>query len=86
MKNQFDLEQDIMHCWTIVDDIKALHENESDDFYNNYHETKKALQAIEVISQMRFNKLFNTFEKFIAANRSEQTQYHIPDFLKDDGC
>jgi hypothetical protein len=57
----FDLEQEIMKAWHVIDDIQLLNENvmetnmSRDDIIN-------ALVGLESIYNMRFIKLFNTFE------------------------
>jgi hypothetical protein len=61
---QFDLEQQIMDCWGIVDDIKCLRKVQdirsfSDDERDNY------MLGLESIYQAKFEVLFDTFEKFV---------------------
>ena len=57
-----DLEQEIMKAWHVVDDIDLLYENvmetdmSTDDIAN-------ALIGLENIYNMRFQKVFNTFEE-----------------------
>lgn len=57
----FDLEQEIMKAWHVVDDIDLLYENvietdmSTDDIAN-------VLLGLESVYNMRFQKLFNTFE------------------------
>ena len=57
----FDLEQEIMKAWHVVDDIQLLNENvmetamSTDDIAN-------ALLGLEKLYNMRFEKVFNTFE------------------------
>ena len=57
----FDLEQEIMNAWHIIDDIQLLNENvmetdmSTDDIAN-------ALLSLESIYNMRFQKVFNIFE------------------------
>lgn len=57
----FDLEQEIMNVWHVIDDIKLLNENvmekdmSTDDIAN-------ALLGLENIYNMRFEKVLNTFE------------------------
>lgn len=57
----FDLEQEIMKAWHIIDDIQLLNENvmetdmSADDITN-------ALLGLESIYNMRFQKVFNIFE------------------------
>ena len=61
---QFDLEQQIMDCWGIVDDIKCLSKIEeirsmTQDERQNY------MLGLETIYQAKFEILFDLFEKFI---------------------
>ena len=57
----FDLEQEIMKAWHVVDDIQLLNENvmetdmSTDDIAN-------ALLGLASIYNMRFQKVFNMFE------------------------
>ena len=64
MTDRFDLEQKIMDCWHIIDDIKILTEytlegNLTKDQISN------ALLGMEGIYQMKFDKLFRTFEELV---------------------
>lgn len=64
MATRFDLEQQIMNCWSVVDDIKALQELEdlrevSEDEKQNY------LLGLRTIYQAKFEKLFSIFETCI---------------------
>jgi hypothetical protein len=63
-KNRFDLEQEILACWKINEEIKLLTENicETDitkDVIIN------VLIGIEQLYEWRFNKLWDTFEELI---------------------
>ena len=61
MMNIFDLEQEIMKAWHVVDDIQLLNENvmetdmSTDDIAN-------ALIGLAKIYNMRFEKVFNMFK------------------------
>jgi len=58
----FDLEQEIMKAWHVVDDIQLLNENvmetdmSTDDIAN-------ALLGLESIYNLRFQKVFSQFEE-----------------------
>ena len=58
----FDLEQEIMKAWHVVDDIQLLNENvmetdmSTDDIINT-------LLGLESIYHMRFQKVFSQFEE-----------------------
>lgn len=67
MTKRFELEQQIMNCWSVVDDIKALNiqfqdgpSKMTEDQIANY------LLGLETIYQVKFEQLFALFEKMIA--------------------
>ena len=66
MKTQFHLEQQIMQCWNITDDIDLLYENVLDgDHELTPDEIANYLLGMKQMCEMRFHKLFRTFEKFL---------------------
>ena len=64
MTDRFDLEQEIMKCWNVTDDIDLLYENvlekemSTDDIAN-------VLLGMKTLYQMKFEKCFETFEDLI---------------------
>lgn len=61
-KDRFDLEQEIMECWNVTKDIQNLYyasESMTEDQLLNY------LLGLEAIYEVKFNKLWDTFEKCI---------------------
>ena len=58
--NRFDLEEKIMHCWQIVDDLDYVAElvQDNDDAAN-------LLLGIKSLYQMKFEKLWEAFENSI---------------------
>jgi hypothetical protein len=55
--DRFDLEQQIMQCWNIVEDITLL---------TNLEGVKKEdYQALARIYEIKFNSMFDTFSKLI---------------------
>jgi hypothetical protein len=64
-RDRFDLETDIMNCWSVVEDIKELNRcmldrrKMTDDEISNY------LLGLETIYQVKFERLFETFEKML---------------------
>lgn len=71
MKNRFDLEQEIMDCWGIVEDLKAIEEAvlDGDDFRGMQpkHSDKIAnLLAIHHMYQLKFERLWSTFEHCVS--------------------
>ena len=66
MANRFDLEQDIMKAWNVVDDIRLLTESILDGASPmTEDQISNILIGMEHIYELRFNKLFSTFEKCI---------------------
>jgi hypothetical protein len=61
--DRFVLEQDIMECWGVVDDIKVLTGNPG--LMNDPQRMDNALNAVSVLYQLKFEKLFNTFETLV---------------------
>ena len=57
----FDLEQEIMNAWHVVDDIDLLHENVIETDMSR-DEIANVLLGLESIYNMRFEKVFNIFE------------------------
>lgn len=63
---RFDLEQQIMHCWNIVEDIKTV----AEAFTETRAQTVEiALAGLAELYNIKFEKLFNTFEKMLAEER-----------------
>ena len=60
--NTFDLEQQILQCWNVVDDIKMIEEYRSE---NNMSEDElaNAMLGLHTLYQLKFQVLFSTFEK-----------------------
>jgi hypothetical protein len=57
-KDRFDLEQDIMKCWNITEDLQNLYSAEglSEDEQQNY------LLGLITIYEVKFQKLWDSFE------------------------
>lgn len=64
MTDRFDLEQGIMQCWNVTDDIDLVYRNlmerdlSKDDIAN-------ALLGLKTIYQMKFEELFHDFETLV---------------------
>jgi len=56
-KDRFDFEQEIMHCWSVTDDIKAFAARED--------VTTEQWQALAQVYEVKFNVLFDTFEQLL---------------------
>jgi hypothetical protein len=58
-KTRFDMEQEIMQAWQVLDDIRMLSTRDST--------TKEDWDAVVRLYQIRFETLFETFEQSIKA-------------------
>ena len=56
-KTRFDMEQEIMQAWQVLDDIKMLSARDGT--------TKEDWDAVCRLYQIRFETLFETFEQLI---------------------
>lgn len=62
MSVAFDLEQDILRCWNVVEDIgEVLDDVESG--HMEIHEAVEALRAYQKVYQRRFERCFERFEQ-----------------------
>jgi hypothetical protein len=66
-KSIFDLEQEIMSCWSVVEDIKVVYSTER--LYENEDEMQNVLLGISALYQIKFESLFNTFEECVRNRR-----------------
>lgn len=64
--SQFDLEQSIMDCWRVTEDISNLHEAvlEYPDFDKD--KISNVLIGLEQLYEIKFDKCFRKFEAFLA--------------------
>ena len=60
MTDRFDLEQEIIQCWSVVDDLKSFAEEGA---------TAEELSMLAMYYQRKFNRLWNTFDELIAAKK-----------------
>jgi hypothetical protein len=59
-----DLEQHIMECWQLVDDVKLLYEQVMDkDLHEDQDKLSNALLGLYTIYGMKFERAFNTYEE-----------------------
>jgi len=66
MSDRFDLEQNIMQCWNITDDIQLLldmYDEMDEDQMMNY------LIGLKQMYQMKFERLWNNFEGCVRAQK-----------------
>ena len=64
MLTRFDLEEQIMECWSVVKDIETLyHMTDIRDLSDD--ERMNILIGLSSLYQIKFERLFNTFERLI---------------------
>lgn len=64
MTDRFDLEQDIMKCWNVTDDIDMLMENVMERDMSN-DDIANALLGLKTLYNMKFEKMFADFETLV---------------------
>ena len=66
MKTQFDLEQRIMECWMIVDDIRVVYRRHLDgEKPLTEDELANILIGMEHLYDLKFYNLMSTYEKLL---------------------
>ena len=65
MTDRFDLEQQIMKCWNITEEIKLLNENVLENNEYTKDDISNYLLGLETIYEAKFDKLFNMFGELI---------------------
>jgi len=66
MTHRFDLEQNIMQCWNVTDDIQLyldMYDNMDEDQRMNY------LIGLKQMYQMKFERLWDNFETCISTRQ-----------------
>lgn len=56
MSNRFDLEQQILECWKVTDDIRTVLQHGSEDMNQNF-------LALARLTDIRFEKLWYIFDQ-----------------------
>jgi hypothetical protein len=81
MKNndlKFELEQAILDAWHVVDDIDTVYHHSD---HRNEDQLMNLLLGIKELYQLKFEKLFDTFEQYTKEQRSDLWS----DFFADTG-
>jgi len=60
--NRFDFEQQIMQTWHVVDDLRSLADNAKG---MSKKDIVKALEGMAVLYDLKFNTVFDSFEKSV---------------------
>lgn len=73
MIDRFDLEQQIMHCWNIVEDIKLLNttvlEGKTDGDKLSNDDISNYLTGLETIYDLKFQQMLYTFSDLVSQKR-----------------
>ena len=80
----FDLEQGILRCWNITDDIGEI----LDDLESGHmeiHEAAEALRAYQKVYQRRFERCFAQFETFTGEVRDLRVRLKDLEMASDSG-
>jgi hypothetical protein len=63
MSDRFDFEQQIVKCWSVVDDLKDLDEGLFEGWLDfNQDDVSNHILAVANLYDVKFNKLWNLFE------------------------
>ena len=69
MTDRFDLEQQIMNCWNIIEDIKLLNlyvlEGKPEGGEMTQDDISNYLLGLETIYGLKFDQLFNIFSTLV---------------------
>ena len=66
MADRFDLEQGILKCWNVTDDIDMVYRKVMDNPDElDVDEISNLLLGIKSLYDLKFDELFNTFEQLI---------------------
>jgi len=69
-KNRFDLEQEILDCWDICDDLETIY---SDESLNLNDRVLNVLLGLKELYHMKFERTFATFEKLVTTRQFDKT-------------
>ena len=65
MSDRFDLEQNILDCWKITDDVNLLYKNVMEEELDK-DKIANVLLGLQAIYSMRFEQLWSTFENLVS--------------------
>jgi hypothetical protein len=67
-QDRFDLEQNILKCWNVTEDVYLLYENVMEKEMTR-DEIANALLGMHQLYEMKFNKLWDNFETLITEKK-----------------
>ena len=66
MSDRFDLEQQILECWRVTDDINILYDRQE---YMSKDEQMNYLLGLNSLYKQKFEILWSTFEQLVHDNK-----------------
>ncbi len=77
MTTNFDLEQQIMDCWGVVDDINTLYQGVVERDMTR-DQVSNVLLGLNALYQLKFERCFETFERLLQENRKSKCSGYKP--------
>lgn len=81
--NQFDMEQQIMTCWNICEDLDTLNEGVLDRGMNS-DQISNVLMGLKQLYQLKFETLFEQFEAMLKERHRAKTAATTPSYTNYD--
>ena len=79
--DRFDLEQDIMACWNVVDDLDVFLSRYMDGPEMSDDDVANVILGIKSLYQLKFQKLWDTFEQLLKnggfSNQHDSLMYRV---------
>ena len=86
VSNIFDVEQSIMQCWGVVDDLKLLTEQVYDRPKPlTEDELGNIILGMQTLYQLKFEKCFDEFEELCKNYHKYRKVYEAVERSRDDG-
>lgn len=84
VNSKFDLENEIMNCWRIIDDLKSLREHVMENEHATNDSIANVLSGLETLYNIKFEKLFLTFENTLEPQAEEVFNFDEDDDENDE--
>lgn len=65
--DRFKLEEQIQHCWQVVDDLKTVYHSEK--LYEDENEMQNVLLGLFTLYQLKFEELFAAYETLVKEDK-----------------
>lgn len=81
--NQFDMEQQIMNCWNICEDLDTLNQGVLDRGMTT-DEIANVLLGLKQLYQLKFETLFEQFEAMLREKHQAKQVHSYTNYDRDD--